>query len=59
MPRASLAFRQRAVTRAVKGVRAAGVKAGRVIVEKDGRIIVEFGEPDNTTLANRNEWDEP
>ena len=40
MPRGPVAFKQADVSRAVKGVKAAGVPVGRVEILPDGRIIV-------------------
>ncbi len=40
MARGTVAFKQADVSRAVKGVKAAGVSIGRVEIVPDGRIIV-------------------
>jgi hypothetical protein len=40
MSRAKCAFRQRDVTRAVKGVRAAKVDVARVEIAADGKIVI-------------------
>ena len=40
MPRKPVSFKQADVSRAVKGVKAAGVPIGRVEILPDGRIIV-------------------
>ena len=59
MARGKLKFRQRDLTRAVKGAMAAGLSVARVEVDTTGRIIViagkaaETGEPSHV-----NEWDE-
>jgi hypothetical protein len=34
------------VTRALKTVRAAGVEVGRVEIDKEGKIVVIIGKPD-------------
>ena len=44
MARAPCTFRQADVTKAVKGVRAAGEAIMRVEVAKDGRIVIVTGE---------------
>lgn len=49
-------FRQRDITKAVRGAVAAGVRVAKVEVDKDGRIVVVVGEPDKTE-PDRNEWD--
>jgi hypothetical protein len=49
MARGRLAFRQADVTRATKGVVAAGLSVARVVVDKEGSIVVVPGEPDKTT----------
>jgi hypothetical protein len=40
MSRGPCTFRQRAVTKAVKAVAAAGVQVGQVEIDKDGKIVV-------------------
>lgn len=40
MPRKAVQFKQSDVSRAVKGVKAAGVPIGRVEILPDGRIVV-------------------
>jgi hypothetical protein len=55
MPRRRCTFRETDVKRAVRAVRAAGVKIGRVEVGKDGTIIVvpcKFGEGGNGEASN-------
>ena len=46
MARGPCTFRQTDVTRAVKAVRAAGVEVAKVVVDKDGKIIVVTGKLD-------------
>jgi hypothetical protein len=51
-------FKKRDVTRAVQGVRAAGVPVARVEIDGTGKIIVVAGEPaKEPTDKGANEWD--
>ena len=56
MSRGPQTFRQRDVTKAVKGALATGVPVASVRVDKDGAIVVTFGDPEKTK-SDRNEWD--
>ena len=38
-------FRQADISRAVKGVRAAGIPVSRIEIDLDGRIVITSGEP--------------
>jgi hypothetical protein len=59
MPRSKSAFRQTDVTRAVKGVRNAGVEIKLIEIDKIGRIvIVPVIGGDEEAQQDRNEWDE-
>jgi|HubBroStandDraft_6_1064221.scaffolds.fasta_scaffold2399177_2 hypothetical protein len=59
MPRGACTFRQSDVTKAVKGVVAAGVEVARVEVDRDGRIVVVAGKPALAqAMAGENEWDQ-
>lgn len=40
------AFRQADVTRVVKGASAGGQRVSRVEVDREGKIVVHFGEPE-------------
>lgn len=53
-PRA--AFKQADVTRATKGVIAAGVPVGRIEIDRDGKIVITAQEAVSTTKAV-NDWD--
>jgi hypothetical protein len=58
MPRGQCTFRQGDVTRAVKGVVAAGVQVMRVELDRAGRIVVIAGEPASVDQAKEvGEWD--
>jgi hypothetical protein len=58
MPRAPCIFRQRDVTRAIRGARAAGVEVARIELDKEGRIVIVPAQTATTSEAKRNEWDE-
>jgi hypothetical protein len=60
MSRGSQTFRQRDLSAAIKGARAAGCEVARIEVSKDGRIIVILAETKGREQANqaRNEWDD-
>lgn len=53
-PRAST-FKQIDVKRAAKGVVAAGLKVGRVEIDREGKIVIYVGEPSEAEAAN--DWD--
>jgi hypothetical protein len=59
MPRGPSTFRQQDVTRAVKGVTAAGVHIARIEIDKAGKIVIIAGggtdQRGESTEAN--EWD--
>jgi hypothetical protein len=59
MGRGPCIFKQGDVTRAVKGARAAGVEVQRIEIDKDGRIVIVAGEPEENGEATKgqNEWD--
>jgi len=62
VPRGPCRFRQRDLTTAVKAVVAAGCKVARVEVDKDGKIVVVTGRPEepvNNVGNDTNEWDPP
>jgi hypothetical protein len=46
MPRGSSTFKQQDVTRAVKAVIAAGVEVQKVEIDREGKIVVVSGKPD-------------
>ena len=57
MSRAPSTFRQRDMAAAVKAVRAAGCVVSRVIVDREGRIVVETMRPQDA-IQGANEWDD-
>ena len=54
MSRAPSTFRQRDMAAAVKAVKAAGCVVSRVMVDREGRIVVETAQAQD---APANEWD--
>jgi hypothetical protein len=56
MTRAPSTFRQRDVTRAIRGAIAAGVDIARIEVAKDGTIVIVTA-IDHEPKAGANEWD--
>ncbi len=58
MPRAPCNFRQRDLTRAIKGARAAGIDVARIEIEKDGKIVILPAQLAATPETGGNEWDE-
>lgn len=53
-PRA--AFKQADVTRATKGVIAAGIPVGRVEIDRDGRIVITVQDAASAS-KEANDWD--
>jgi hypothetical protein len=59
MGRNPSAFRKQDVTKAVKAVTAAGVAVARVEIDKDGKIVVVTGKPQESDVeVGRNPWNE-
>jgi hypothetical protein len=60
MGRQHCMFKKRDVRRAVEAFREAGLEIARVEIDKDGKIIVVAGKPQDatTTTGGNNEWDE-
>jgi hypothetical protein len=58
MSRGPYKFKQTDVTRAIRGAHAAGVQVARVVIDSDGRIVVELDDGTGP-LATRsaNPWD--
>jgi hypothetical protein len=60
MSRGAQTFKQRDVTRALKGAAAAGIDVRRVEIDREGKIIVVIGaaaSSDTKVDADVNEWD--
>jgi hypothetical protein len=58
MAHGRLKFRQRDLTRAVRGARAAGLSVAKVEIDADGRIVIVVGTPAETVERPAlNEWD--
>ncbi len=55
---ARAAFKQADVTRALRGVAAAGLQVAKVVVEPSGQIVILTGANDGAEKAERNPWDE-
>ena len=57
--RRPLIFKKTDLTRALKGVLAAGLEIGRVEISKEGVIVMAPGKPEEPTdvSAEENEWD--
>ena len=61
MARAPSTFRQQDLTKAVKGVAAAGVHVARVEINKTGKIVIittAVADPPGQSTAGGNEWDQ-
>jgi hypothetical protein len=56
MARGQLAFRQKDVTRVVRAVSAAGQSIQRVEIDREGKIVVFVGKPEEQDTEG-NEWD--
>jgi hypothetical protein len=57
MARGRLAFKQRDLTRAVRAVCAAGTPVKRVEINREGKIVVFVGKPEQQDDTEGNEWD--
>lgn len=55
MAAARAPFKQIDVTRAAKGVAAAGLPVGRVEIDRDGKIVILIADGGQT--AEKNDWD--
>lgn len=56
MARGKLSFKQRDVTRAIKGAAAAGVDIGSVQIDRDGKIVIVPAS--QVSIQEPNEWDQ-
>jgi len=57
MARARLAFKQTDVMRALRAAFAAGRPVQRFEIDREGKIVVFFGKPEQRDDAEGNEWD--
>jgi len=57
MSRGPHTFKQRDLTRAIKGARAAGIDVARVVIDKQGRISIEIARG-GSEVATENPWDQ-
>jgi len=60
MSRGQQTFRQRDVTKALKATVKAGIAVERVEIDKDGKIVIVTGSPEdaaNGEKSEKNEWD--
>jgi hypothetical protein len=59
MSRGTRTFKQTDITRAVKAMTAAGLEVARVEVDKDGKIVIIAGKPEQQIpkIGEGNEWD--
>jgi hypothetical protein len=58
MARRNLRFKENDVSRAIRGVAKAGISVGRVMVDRDGNIVVIASQPGDATVVGANPWDE-
>jgi hypothetical protein len=58
MPQVKCRFRRSEMTRAIKGVEAAGLGIARIDIDNDGRITLILGSPEESAEKRPNEWDE-
>jgi len=52
MSRAAATFRQRDVTRALRGVAAAGMQAAQVEIDQTGKIVIQLGNAERVEPSN-------
>jgi hypothetical protein len=57
MSRGKLRFKQRDVARAIRAAARSGVPTQRVEIDREGRIIVILGTPQDRQEPGENEWD--
>lgn len=50
------AFTQGDISKLLKGAKAAGATVTRVVIDRSGRIVADFGKPGNDA-PEPNEWD--
>jgi hypothetical protein len=57
MSRGRVSFKERDLVRALRGTARAGLRAQRVEIDRDGRIVVFVGKPEEREGPGENEWD--
>jgi hypothetical protein len=58
MARGPCTFKKRDVTRALRAAVAAGIEVQRIEIDREGKIVVVAGKPQEPADENRgNEWD--
>jgi hypothetical protein len=57
MARGKLAFKQTDITRALRAASAAGQPVQRFEIDREGKIVVFVGEPEQGQKTGGNEWD--
>jgi hypothetical protein len=57
MSRGRVSFKERDLVRALRGTARAGLRAQRIEIDRDGRIVMFFGRPEQQHDAEGNEWD--
>jgi hypothetical protein len=55
--RGRVSFKERDLVRALRGTARTGLRAQRVEIDRDGRIVVFFGKPEQQYDPEGNEWD--
>jgi hypothetical protein len=51
-PRTTPRFRQREIARAARGLKAAGMKVDRVVIERDGKVVLMVDKNGDTARAD-------
>ena len=57
MARGRLGFKQTDLTRALRAASAAGQPVQRFEIDREGKIVVIFGKPEQREGLGENEWD--
>ncbi len=56
MSRGAQKFKQSDVVKALKAATLAGLKVRRTVIDPNGSIVVEFGEPEKSTASGQYDW---